>query len=91
MFTTVVAVMCHMMVEQPTIAPDRDCTAEEARVEEIVTDSDLDEHVDMFTCQSSGQAALAKWKSEHAVYHSGAWRVARVKCVPGHYEPAGRA
>jgi hypothetical protein len=91
MFVTVVAVMCHMLVEQPTIAPDRDCTPEEARVEEIVTDSDMDDHVDMFTCQSGGQAALAKWKSESPIYRTGAWRIGRVKCAPGHYQPAGRA
>lgn len=88
MFVTVVAVMCHLVVAAPTIAPDRDCTAEEARVEEIVTDSDKDERVDFFACQL-GQAPLADWKQHHPIYFKPAWRIGRIKCVPGHYEPRG--
>lgn len=91
MFVTVVAVVCHMLVAHPIIAADRDCTAEEARVEEIVTDSDMDEHVDFFACQIGAQMALAKWKSEHPIYHRNDWRIARIKCAPGKYEIRGRA
>ena len=30
------------------------------------------------------------WKGEHPVYRSGAYRIERYKCVPGHYEIRGR-
>jgi hypothetical protein len=91
MIVTVVAVMCHMMVEQPTIAPDRDCTAEEARVEEIVTSSDMDPNVDFMSCMIHAQLGLADWKVKHPIYFKPSWRVGRVKCVPGHYEIKGAA
>lgn len=91
MLVTVVAVLCQLQVAHPTLAADRDCTSEEVRVEEIVTDTDMDENVTMWSCQAGGQAPLAKWKSEHPVYHSDRWRIARVMCVPGHYELRGRA
>lgn len=91
MFVTVAVVMCKLMVAHPTLAPDRDCTAEESRVEEIVTDSDLDEHVDFFSCQIRGQIIVADWKGKNPLYHGDRWRVARVKCAPGHYEIRGRA
>lgn len=85
MFVTVVAVMCHLAVATSTLAADPDCTAEEARVEEIVTDSSMDDQVDFFSCQL-GQAPLAKWKTGHPIYHRGDWRVGRIKCVAGRYE-----
>lgn len=88
MFVTIVAVMCHLVVASRTIAADRDCTAEEARVEEIVTDTDKDASVDMSACQI-GQAPLADWKQHHPIYFKPAWRIGRVKCVPGHYEVKG--
>jgi len=91
MFVTVVAVMCHVMIEKPTIAPDRDCTAEESRVEEIVTDSSLDDKVDFMGCMIHAQIGIAEWKSKHPIYLRGDWRIARIKCVPGHYEPRGQA
>lgn len=93
MFVTVVAVMCKLIVAQPTIEPNGDCTAEEMKVVEVVTDSDKDpEHVDFFGCQLAlGTGAFVKWKSEHPVYFKSAWRIGRVKCLPGHYEPPGRA
>jgi hypothetical protein len=90
MFVTVAVVMCHLLTPTRTIAPDRDCTAEEAKVVEIVTDSDRDEHVDFFSCQL-GQAPLADWKSHHPIYFKAGWRIGRIMCVPGHYEPPGRA
>jgi hypothetical protein len=37
-----------------------------------------------------GQAALAKWKEEHPVYHSDAWHIQRYKCVPGDYKVIAR-
>jgi hypothetical protein len=87
MFVTVVAVVCKLMVAQPTIAPDRDCTAEEAKVEEIVTDSSMDDTVDFMSCQIRGQAGVADWKGKHPIYSKNTWRIARIKCAPGHYEP----
>lgn len=91
MFTTVAVVMCKLLVIAPTIAPDRDCTAEESKIVEVVTDSEKDpEHVDFMSCQL-GQSGVAKWKGEHPIYYKNTWRVARVMCVPGRYEPPGRA
>lgn len=91
MFVTVVAVLCHLAVVHPTIAPAGDCTAEEASVEEIVTDTSMDDTVDFFSCQIHGQIGVADWKAHHPLYHSDTWRVARIKCAPGHYEIRGRA
>lgn len=90
MYATVVAVMCQMLVAQPTIAPDGDCTSEEARVEEIVTDTDLDTRVDFFSCMIDHQMGAADWKSHHPIYAKRGWRIARIKCVPGLYEIKGR-
>lgn len=91
MYVTVVAVMCHMLVARPTVFPDADCTSEEASIEEIITDSTIDEFADFFGCMVQGQIGAADWKSKHPLYHSSAWRIARIKCVPGHYELRGRA
>lgn len=91
MFVTVVAVMCKLAVAHATIAPDRDCTAEEMKVEEIVTDSSMDENVTFHGCMIHGQIGVADWKGKHPIYMKGSWRVARVKCAPGHYEPKGAA
>jgi hypothetical protein len=90
MIVTVVAVLCRLVVPIATLAPDRDCTAEEVRVEEIVTSSDLDDTVTIQGCMT-GQAAVVDWKGKSPLYHSDRWRIARVKCVPGHYELQGRA
>lgn len=89
MFTTVVAVMCYLSAAR-TIAADRDCTDEEISVEEVVTDTNLTPELTFQGCMI-GQPAVAKWKSEHSLYHGDRWRVARIRCVPGHYEPRGRA
>jgi hypothetical protein len=87
MFVTVVAVMCHLVVAKPTIAPEADCTAEEAKIEEIVTDSSMDDNVDFNSCMIHSQIGLADWKGKHPIYFKSDWRIARVKCVPGHYSP----
>lgn len=75
MFTTVVAVLCSL------ISP--------VCVEEIVTDSSLDEHVDFMSCMMIGQAPIADWMAHHPIYHAN-WRLDRYKCAPGHYEIKGR-
>lgn len=90
MYATVVVVMCKLLVSPPTLAPDGDCTAEETRVEEIVTDTDLDSHVDFFGCMIDHQMGAATWKAAHPIYGKRDWRIARIKCVPGHYEVKGR-
>lgn len=90
MFVTVVAVMCHLVTAQVTIAPDRDCTSEEARVEEIVTSSEMDDALTFQGCMI-GQPQVAKWKGEHPIYAKSGWRVARIKCAPGRYEIRGAA
>lgn len=40
--------------------------------------------------ECANQAALAKWKSESPLYSGDEWRIARVKCVPGNYQPDRR-
>jgi hypothetical protein len=87
MFVTVVAVMCHLITAQATIAADGDCTAEEQRIEEIVTDTDRDDKINFFACMIGAQIALADWKAHHPIYFKAGWRISRIKCVPGHYEP----
>ena len=79
MFVTVVAVLCHL----GSLAAGR-C------VEEIVTDSSMTPEITFQECVKGAQAPLAKWVSEHHIYHSN-WRVDRYKCVPGHYEIKGSA
>jgi hypothetical protein len=91
MFVTAVAVMCKLLVAQPTLAPDGDCTAEEFKTEEVMADSDQDPNLDFVSCQIGWPMASAEWKGKHRTYASSAWRVARVKCLPGHYIPKGQA
>jgi hypothetical protein len=71
MFVTVVAVLCNM--------------ASNVCTEEIVTNSSLDSTVTFQNCMIGGQASLAKWKSDHAIYRSGDWHIERYKCAPGHF------
>ena len=85
MFVTVVAVMCKMMVSHPTIAPSGDCTPEEAQVEEVVTSSDLDPSVDFMGCMIHSQIGISDWKQHNPRYFKDNYRVARIRCVPGHY------
>ncbi len=75
MYTTLVALMCSLT------GPG--C------VEEIVTDTSMSE-LTWQGCMITGQIGVAKWMSEHPIYHSG-WRLARWKCVAGHYNVQGRA
>jgi hypothetical protein len=75
MFVTVVAVLC---------------LSTGLCVEEIVTDSNLEPTLSFSSCLSGAQAPLAKWKGEHPVYRSAAYRIEKYRCVPGHYEIRGR-
>lgn len=79
MLVTVVAIMCQLFGNDPVC------------IEEIVTDSTMTEGLTFFGCMAGGQAPLAKWKTEHPIYHSERWYMERYKCVPGHYEIKGRA
>lgn len=90
MFVTVAVVLCLKIAPGP-LHLDRDCAPEEQTVEEIVTDSDMDEALDFHGCMIEGQIGVAKWKSENPVYRADKWRIARIKCIPGHYEVKGRA
>jgi hypothetical protein len=79
MFVTVVAVLCHLLVGNSICE------------EQIVTDSNLTSGLTFMDCMAGAQAPLAKWKGEHPIYRSDAYRIERYKCVPGHYELRGRA
>jgi hypothetical protein len=76
MFVTVVAVLCQI--------------SGVGCVEEIVTDSNLTPEITFLECAQGAQAPLAKWITEHPIYHAN-WRLDRYKCVPGRYEIKGRA
>jgi hypothetical protein len=73
MFVTLVAVLCHVLPGGPG-----DC------VEEIVTDSNQS-NITFQSCVIQGQIGIAKWMSEHPIYHAN-WTLQRYKCAPGHYE-----
>jgi hypothetical protein len=75
MFVSVVAVLCSL--------------SGPACVEEIVTDSSLDDSVTMQSCLMIGEAAIVKWMNEHPIYHAN-WRLDRFKCSPGKYEIKGK-
>ena len=83
MFVTIVAVFCHFSPAGPSAgspAPvgPADC------VEEIVTDSDQSS-ITFQSCMIQGQIGIAKWMSEHPIYHAN-WTLQRYKCAPGHYQ-----
>ena len=86
---SVVAVLC-LKIAQGPLDLDTDCSPQEQTVEEIITDSTVDEFVDFFGCMIQGQIGAADWKAKHPIYHSDKWRIARIKCVPGKYEVHGR-
>ena len=56
MFVTVVAVLCQI--------------SGVGCVEEIVTDSNLTPDITFLECVQGAQAPLAKWMTEHPIYHS---------------------
>jgi hypothetical protein len=74
MFVTVVAVVCHLFATNVALCK-----------EVIVTDSDQTANLSLTDCALFGQISVAKWKTEHPVYNSDKYIVARYKCVPGHY------
>ena len=58
MFITVLATLCHLVA------------GVNACVEEIVTDNSIDQTLTMQSCMM-GEAYVAKWISEHPLYHTG--------------------
>jgi hypothetical protein len=74
MFVTLVAVLYHV-----SPGPSGAC------VEEIVTDSSKSD-ISFQSCMIEGQIGVAKWMSEHPIYHAD-WTLQRYKCAPGHYNP----
>ena len=64
MFVTLVAVLCHVLP-----GGHRDC------VEEIVTDSNQS-NITFQSCMIQGQIGIAKWISEHPIYHAN-WVILR--------------
>ena len=79
---TIVAIMCHTLgavtAQSVSSLPDPVCR------EVIVIKDDMP----MQSCMLS-QAALADWK-ERSVFYGKAWRISRIKCVPGDYVPKER-
>ena len=73
MFVTLVAVLCHVLPGGPG-----------GCVEEIVTDSNLS-NITFQSCAIQGQIGIAKWMSEHPIYHAN-WTLQRYKRAPGYYE-----
>lgn len=51
----------------------------------------MTEGLTFMDCMAGAQAPLAKWKTEHPIYHSQAYSIESYRCVPGHYEIKGRA
>ena len=78
MFVTIVAVMCL-------------ATMQSVCVEEIVTDSNMDNDLTFLGCMAHSQIGIADWKNKSPNYNTTRWLVDRIKCVPGHYEIKGRA
>src|SRR5712664_3452032 len=70
MFVTLVAVLCHVLPGGPG-----DC------VEEIVTDSNQS-NITFQSCMIQGQIGIAKWMSEHPIYHAN-WTLQRYKMRAG--------
>jgi hypothetical protein len=73
MLVTLVAVLCHVSSGVPG-----------ACVEEIVTDSSKSE-ITLQSCMIQGQIGVAKWMSEHPIYHAD-WMLQSYRCAAGHYE-----
>ncbi len=94
MFITVAVILCQSFTPIPpvNIPPPGECFANEISSEEIVTTSDLEPSLDSIqSCLMHSQIGIADWKSKHPIFSKPAWRITRIKCVPGHYEPKGRA
>lgn len=89
MFVTVAVILC-MKVAPGPLYLDSDCAPQEQMVEEIVTDTTRDDSLDFQGCMIHAQIGVADWKAHHPIYHSDKWRIARIRCVPGHYEVRGR-
>jgi hypothetical protein len=68
---SVVVVMCHSLA----------AISQPVCREEIVAKDDMP----MQMCILS-QAALADWKVK-SIFRSDEWKIARIKCVPGDYQP----
>lgn len=68
---SVVVVMCHSL----------GAISQPVCREEVVIKDDMP----MQTCIMS-QAALASWKG-NSIFRSDEWKIARIKCIPGDYQP----
>ncbi len=75
MFTTLAAVLCHSLIAD----------APQVCVEEVVTDSGMDSRLTWISCQIDGQQGIAEWLKTNPKYQG--WRLAKWKCVAGHYSP----
>ncbi len=76
MFVTLVASLC--MLGSPIC------------VDEIVTDTSMDQSLTWQGCLVHGQLGVSAWMAQHPLFHAG-YRLDRWKCVPGHYSLPGRA
>ena len=75
MFVTLVAVFCQL--NSPIC------------LEKIIADSDMDARLTWMSCQIDAQQGITAWLKDNPEY--GNWRLAKWKCVPGHYIIPGQA
>lgn len=67
--------LCHVLIAQgPQVC-----------LEEVVSDSALDPRLTWMSCQIDGQQGIVEWLKTNPKYVG--WRLAKWKCVPGHYAP----
>jgi hypothetical protein len=74
MMITVVALMCHTIAALPNSPVCR---------EEIVVQDEMS----MASCMMASQAGIANWKASSRVFQGDQWAVAKVRCIPGDYQP----
>ncbi len=79
---TLVAVICSGIFCQDVVVPTKAMVAGKA------TDPIQMPYTET-TCRANGVAQAQDWLGQQQQYHG--WRVAKILCVPGQYEPPGRA
>jgi hypothetical protein len=90
MVLTLVAVMCKLLVAEPTIKQEAECTNEEVKVEVVITNTNHDPLLSSYTvCPMFAQIVMMDWKVKHPIYSDKSYRLVQIICAPGLYEPRG--